>query len=244
MQKKKLNIDINEILIIVIASLVLGFFLSLQTRWPILSIEPLNFLSMFFFSLLMLLVFVFSQKFIAWKLDCKTKTKLLSFRRYWFRPLTEHGKAEFPFEFPAWLILPIILFFISGGWIKWLAILNFDVKPKATRIRRRWQELTEADIGKIAIAGPISVLILGIIIRALGFNSLAIICIWLALLALIPIGLGFKILISSRILWFFVFILTILILLLMRIAGTFTTVVMALILAAIATIAYYILYEQ
>ena len=234
---------IKEIFFIIIAALFLGLILAAKISWTKIIIEPLNILWMFLFSLLMLSVFVMSQKTMAWALDCKIKTKLLTFRRYWFQPLTRESKAEFPFDFPLWLILPLILVFATNGFLKWLAILDFDIEPKPTKIRRRWKELTEDDVGKIAIVGPISVLILSLLLNIFGFASLAVACSWLAFLSLMPIGAGFKLFNSSRIVWLFTFIFALFILVLTNLITAFATIIIALLIAAIITIAYYILYE-
>ncbi len=242
---KKYDELIKEILLIIVASLFLGIILTLDISLPVISFEPSEFGLMFLFSIIMLSVFVLAQKFTAFRLDCKIKTKFLSFRRYWFQPPTEGQKAELPFDFPAWLALPLILALITNGFIRWLAILDFDIKPKASRLRRRWQELSEEDVGRIAISGPVAVLILGLIVRIAGFNEFAILCAWLSFLALIPIGQGFKIMNTVRISWFFAFIFSIFILLLMNLtANTFATIIVALLITAIITIIYYSTYER
>ncbi|MEM4153076.1 MAG: hypothetical protein QXK80_03110 [Candidatus Pacearchaeota archaeon] len=234
---------LNEVVILIVASLFLGIILAIQFKWPIISIEPINILYSFFICLSLFVVFIGAQKLTAYFLDCTTRTKLISFRRYWFQPLSEHGKAILPFEFPAWLVLPILLAFVN---IKWLAILNFDAEPKPTHVRRSWPNITESDIGKIAISGPLAVIALGIITKIISptFTNFSFLCIWLAFLSLIPIGSGFKLLNSSRILWFFSFFFSIALLLLIRISNTFAIVFMSIIFAVLATLAYYILYEK
>ncbi len=234
---------IKEILIIVIASLFLGFILSLNISFPVINFEFSDLAYMSLLSLLILGIFVGVQKIIADILDCQIKTKLLSFRRYWFQAPGEI-KAELPFEFPLWFILPLVLMLITNGIFKWLAILNFDVEPKATRIRRKYSELTEADIGKIAVSGPVAILLVGLIARIAGFNEFAMLCSWFAFLSLIPIGQGFKLFNSSRITWVFAFIFSLFIMLLMNVTMAFATIIIALLLAAIITIAYYSMYEK
>lgn len=230
---------IKEIIIVVIAALFFGILLSLEISWPIINIGEFSVIKWFLLCLLMFGVFVVAQKFTAYKLDCRIKTKFITFRRFWFKK-----PYAFPFDFPAWFFLPLILTLISNGFINWLAILNFDIEPKPSRVRRRWQELTESDVGKIAISGPIAVLILGLFSKILGFTSFGILCAWLAFFALIPIGLGFKILNSTRLTWIFAFIFSIFILLLMGLTNTFSTIIIALLLTALATIAYYKAYEK
>ncbi|MCL6500589.1 MAG: hypothetical protein K6T16_00960 [Candidatus Pacearchaeota archaeon] len=243
MEKSSRDI-LEETIILIIASLFLGFLISLELVWPKISIDEYAFLEGSLISLLMLSTFVIAQKVVAYHLDCKIKTKLISFRKYWFQSYKEGRKAELPFEFPAWLLLPLAIALLTNGLIKWLAILNFDIEPKATRARRKWQELTESDIGKIAISGPIAVIALGLLFKIANFNEYASLCAWLAFLALVPIGLGFKILNSTRITWVFSLLFSFFILLLMNISAPFATLVMALLLAAMITIAYYTLYEE
>lgn len=230
---------LNELAVWLAVSLLMAFILSINIKWPVVSIEPLNLLVMFLLSLLMFLVFIGAQKTMAFFLDCETRTRLITFRRFWFR-----AHDVFSFDFPAWLLFPLIILFATSSYIRWLAVLSFDIEPKLTRVRRRWAELTEFDIAKVAIAGPAAVLILGLIARIIGFNDFAMLCVLLALLSLIPIGLGFKMLMSSRLLWIFSFLFTLSIFLIMHVAGAFVTIVMAVLIAAILTLAYYILYEK
>lgn len=232
---------LNEILIIVVASLMTGFILALKLKWPIVSIEAIDFLWMFLLSLLLFSVFVGAQKLTAYFLDCKTRSKLLSFRRYWFQPITQKGKAELPFDFPVWFVLPILLVLIN---FKWLAILNFDIEPKLSHLKRRWSNITESDVGKVAIAGPFATIILGLIFKIFGATNIAFLCVWFAFLALIPIGMGFKLLNSSRILWFFSLIFSLALLFLIKLSSALAAIIMALIVAAFITIIYYSLYEK
>jgi len=237
MEKKELA---NEIIILTVASLFAGLVLAIKIQWPILSIEPKDLLWMSLFSLLLFSVFIIAQKIVAYFLDCKTRSKLLSFRRFWFKPITEQGRAEFSFEFPAWLVLPLLLLLVN---IKWLAILNFDVEPLPARTRRKWSNITEADIAKISIAGPFSAILLAVILRI--FNTdLAFLAMLLAFLTLLPIGIGFKLFNSSRILWFFSFVFSLVLLLIIKITMPIASIIIALILAALATLVYYTLFEK
>lgn len=236
----------KEIAIIIGVALFLGFLLALKFKWPILSFEPFGFFIMFLLSLLMLGIFVGSQKIVAYKLDCKTRTKLLTIRRYWFGP-----RSKFDFAFPTWLVLPVVLFFITIGRLKWLAILDLDIEPKSTRRRRKFYALTEDDVGKITLIGPVAVLALAIIVKVIGlasgivgFASFALVCTWFAFLSLIPIGLGFKLFLSSRLIWLLTFIFSFLTLLLMSLQSLAAIIFIALLFAAIATISYYLLYER
>lgn len=240
----------NEIMTVVVASLFLGFILALTLKWPILGFEPIDFLLMFGLSLIVCCVFVGAQKFAAHRLDCETKTNLLGFKRYWFGP-TKLGSGEFPFKFPLWIVLPLLLFFITKGFFRWLAILDLDIEPKSGRIGRKFYALEERDVAKITMAGPIALMILAIISKAIGissgiqnFTSFAIICSMLAFLSLIPFGIGFKLLSSSRFIWIFLFIFSFVFLALMRMQSVALIMAASLIFALIVVIGYYLLEQK
>jgi len=236
---------LHEIFMLIAASLFAAFILSLNVHLPIIKIEETLFLQSFFYMIIIFGVFIAGQKLVAYSLDCITTTKLMAFRQYWFRPLSRYKSGgELKAPFPVWLILPLVLTLLTNGIIKWLAILNFDVETTTSRIRKRWKEITEYDVAKIAVAGPLSLLLLGIISKILGFDSFAMLCAWVAFLSIIPIGAGFKLLMSSRILWTFAFILIGAILLLIKTANAFITVIIAILFAALITIIYYALYEK
>lgn len=231
----------HELFVWLLASIFMSFIFAVRFKWPIISIEPSSILLGLLYSLIIFGVFIGAQKLVAYTIDCKTTTKLISFRKYWFRSFTEHGTPMLPFEFPLWIILPIVFAF---GNIPWFAILNFDAEPKTTHVLHRWENITELDIGKLSIAGPLALLALGLIVRVFGANEFAFLCILGAFLALVPIGAGFKLAMSSRILWFFAFVFALTMLLLIKLQSTFAVVMIAIIFAILVTLAYYVLYEK
>lgn len=236
---------INEILTIAIAAIFLGFLLALTLKWPKLIFEPADFILMFVLSLLICCVFVGAQKIVAYKLDCDTTTKLLTFKRYWFGPIGKI-RGELTFKFPLWIVMPLLFFFITVGKLKWLAILDFDIKPRSIRARKKFYALEEADMTKVAMAGIVAVLALAIIskITAIvsgiqGFGSFAAICVLFAFFALIPFGIGFKLFVSSRFIWLFLFVFSAIFFVLMQLENIIVIMIIALLFAALATIAYY-----
>ena len=242
--------SLNEILIVVAASLFLGFILALTLKWPILSIEPMDFLFMFGLSLIICCVFVGAQKFVAHRLECETRTILLGFKRYWFGP-TKFGSGEFSFRFPLWIVLPLLLFFVTNGFFKWLAILDFDIDTKPGRAGRKFYAIEERDVAKISMAGPVAVIILAIISKAIGlatgiqnFTSFAVICSMFVFLALIPFGIGFKLLSSSRFIWLFLFIFSFVFLAMMKMQSIALMIAASVIFALIVLIRYYLLEQK
>jgi len=234
---------LNEITVIAVASLFLGFILALNLKWPILSIEPTLFLIMSGLALLVVLVFVGAQKLAAHALECETKINLLGFKRFWFKE-----KHKLPFEFPSWFVFPLLVFFATLGNLKWLAILDVDISPKSTKVRKKIFFLEESDVTKITSAGILAVIFLGIISKMIGlatgisnFTSFAVICMLFAFLSLIPIGMGFKLLVSSRFFWLFLIVFSFILLAMMAVESLFAIIAAALIFATMAVIGYYML---
>ncbi|MEM2089548.1 MAG: hypothetical protein QXL88_00425 [Candidatus Pacearchaeota archaeon] len=229
--------EADEIILIAIASTVLGFFLSLF--YPSLTFRFVTFIIMSLLVFVMFFIFTASQKMVAHSLDCKAKIKLLTFSRYGFKPEETLG-----FEFPLWFILPLIFYFITAGKFLWTAILNFEPEALKTKVRRKFPELTEEDIAKIAVSGPLALLIFGLIMRLVHFNSFAYLCILTAFLAFLPLGSGAKIYAGMRITGVFLLVLSLAILLLMPLLSVLVTILIALVIAIIFIITYYVLWER
>jgi hypothetical protein len=232
-------INFDEFIVWIVSSALLGILLSTQFQWPILSIEPADLLLMFAFSLVMLFIYVAGQKIAAWYYNCDIKIKFLSFRQYWFR-----DTYRFKWPFPLWLVLPVLLFLITAGKFKWLAIMGFDIEAKKGRIRKRFSNIDDVDVAKIVVAGPAASLIFALILKVVGLASLAIYPALLAFLTCIPIGSGFKILAGSRNLTVFFLVLTGVMLFLIPLAGWFPTLIVGLLTALFIVVAYYVIYEQ
>ena len=232
-------INFDEFVVWIISSFLLGLILATQFKWPILSIEPADLLLMFAFSLVMLFIYVAGQKIAAWYYGCDAKIKWLSFRQYWFR-----DTYKFKWPFPLWLVLPLLLFLITAGKIKWLAIFGLDIEPKTGRIRKRFSNLDDIDIAKIVVAGPAASLVFALVLKIVGLTSLAIYPALLAFLACIPIGSGARILAGSRNLTVFFLVLTGVMLFLVPLTGWFPTLIVGLLTALFIVVAYYVIYEQ
>ena len=213
-------LDFDEVLVWVVSAIFLGFLLSFEVAWPMIYIDWSQVLLMCAFALIFLFVFIVGEKMMAYLLDCKIKIKWLSFKQYWFE-----DRFRLKWGFPLWIVLPLITFLISAGKFVWTAILGFDVEIKSSRIKKMFYDLDEIDVAKIAVAGPIAVIILGIIFRIAGLNDLAIMSLLLAFLAVIPIGQGFKIFMGSKLWAVFMIALTGLIFVLSLASGVLATIV-------------------
>ena len=189
----------REIVAILVASLVLGFTASLLRSWTILLYSTLSIF-------VIIIINITAKEIAAYYLETKIEIQPWEISRYWFK-----SNSYFKRPFPAWLLFPLILAVISGGYVIWLASLIFEPKPKPHRAAKRhglysFSEMSEYDIGKIAAAGIATTLLfalIGYLVHLppqMNFVSLSI---WFAFFNLLPISNldGNKIFFGSKILW-------------------------------------------
>lgn len=149
---------------------------------------------------------VLIKKIVGYFLEIDVKTKFWSWYQFGFRK-DAHFKKPVPM-----LWLPLLLSLITNGFLQWLGILEFDIKPKTERVAKRhglyrFTQLTEWHIAWIATWGIILNFILAIIGYIAGFELFTKLSIYFIAWSIIPIaGLdGSKIFFSSRGLWITLF---------------------------------------
>ncbi len=181
--------------IILIASLILGLAVSF--------LEP----SLFFIAVISFLILislnVLAKKIYAYYLEADTKTKFWAWYQYGFAKKS-HFKKPLPMFW-----LPLALSLLTTGFFWWLAILEFDVKPRVERISRkhglyRFSEMTDWHVALIATAGIFVNIILATIGYFIGFETFARLNLYFAAWSIIPLSNldGSKILFGSKVLWF------------------------------------------
>lgn len=193
--------DIKEILIIITASVLLGFVIA----YPDYSLILPSLISIF----IILAVTIAAKKITAYNLEAKATIKFWSVYRYGFQR-NMHFKKPLPMFW-----LSALLALISRGIITWLPILEFDIEANPERVSRRhgfyrYTRLTDWHVARIATAGIIAALILSIIGYVAGFDNFARLSIFFALWSLLPISSldGTKIFFGSRALWFTMLVIT------------------------------------
>lgn len=136
-----------------------------------------NFLKYFIYSLLALGVYAGSQYFIANKYGTRINYNLLGFQRFGFSKdaylhQIRFGKYKIK-KIPLGVILPLLITFLSSGGLFFTGVISsiFRVNPQY-RLGRLYTNLTEFEEAKIALAGPMSNILLAIFIKLLGLNSL------------------------------------------------------------------------
>jgi membrane-associated protease RseP (regulator of RpoE activity) len=191
--------DIKEILIIIIASIILGFTIAFPNFSAILS--------SIIYMLIILAVNIVIKKTISYYLEADVTTKFWGIYQYGFKKGSHFSKS-----LPMFWLAPL-LSIITGGYFFWLAILEFDISPRTERVSKRhglyrFSEMTEWHIASIACWGIAANLILATIAYFLatwipGMETFAKLNIYFAAWSLIPLSSldGGKILFGSRVLW-------------------------------------------
>ncbi|MAG79023.1 hypothetical protein CMI40_01460 [Candidatus Pacearchaeota archaeon] len=188
----------KEIISILIVTLVLAFTISLIETW---NIFLYSLISIF----LIIIINIIAKKVASYYLDSEIEIKLWEIKRYGFKP---HKYFKNPFQ--AGIFLPIIFIVFSLGYLKWMASLVFDVKPKTYRAAKRhglysFSEITEDHMGFIAAVGIFANLFFAIIGYLIGFSEFGQLNIYFAFFNMLPISDldGNKIFFGSLPLWSF-----------------------------------------
>lgn len=191
----KLRESEKEIITILLAAVILAIAVSFLNTSVLFSAA--------IFFIIIITLNVLAKKAMAYYFEADLKTKFWAWYQYGF-PRSSHFKKPIPM-----LWLPLLLSLITKGFFWWLAILEFDVKPKTERVSRRhglyrFTQMTDWHIALIATAGIITNLLLAIIGYIAGFELFAKLNIYFAAWSIIPLsGLdGNKIMFGSKILWF------------------------------------------
>ncbi len=191
-------LNLKEVITILLVSIILTFVVSLPNSFG-------RFTYLFVIVLIVILINVFTKKVISYYLDSEIEIKLWQIDRFGFRPWTKFKKA-----FPAGLILPLLVSIFSLGYLKWLASLVFEIKPKVYRAARRFglykfSEITEYHMGLIAGAGILANILFALLGYLTGYSEFAKINIYYAFFNLIPLSNldGNKIFFGSVIQWAF-----------------------------------------
>ncbi len=188
-----------EIIQIILVAAVLGFALSFSN---LITLKDFGIASGI--ALAILLVNIIPKKLIANYLDTTIEMKIWQVQRYGF-----YERSYLKKPVPMGVILPFILSVVSTGYIKWLACMEFDIRPLPSRVSKRhgiyrFSELTESHIGSIAAAGIIANIAAAFIGYLAGLEVFAAYSIFYALFNMIPVSNldGNKLFFGHRIVWF------------------------------------------
>ena len=149
------------------------------------------------------------------------------------------------FYIPLWLVIPIIISFLSKGQIFFAALTTTSiiVKP-AYRLGRKYINLTEFEHAKIAVSGPITLILISLILNPIDFqiiNDFTLVTTMIAVFSLLPLPNldGSTVFFSSKPLYIFNLVFALSIAILLKFLTTTYALVLAL-LAAIFATSYYL----
>ena len=188
----------KEIIAIGLITLVLAFTISL-----IKSLEVFLYTLLTVF--LVIIINILAKKIAGFYLGTDIEVKMWEIKRYGFKT-----HRHFKRPFPAGAFFPIIVTFLSFGYLIWMASLIFDVKPNLYRKAKRhglytFSEMTEEHIGLTASIGVLTNLVFAIIGYLAGFPDFARLNIYYAFFNMLPLSNldGNKIFFGSLVLWSF-----------------------------------------
>ncbi|MBI5872126.1 hypothetical protein HZB88_03500 [archaeon] len=213
----------------------------------------LNFIKILILVAIAFLVHEMAHKWYAGKLGFSTVFDLWNVKRFSWRlsptfPRTFHfgRKAYTIHSIPLGIVLSLIITFFSNGALFFIPVSVYRlVIEKASRIGKRFYQITEYEEARIAMMGPLANILLALILKILNFNGIfddAILINGLyGLYNMIPLAAldGSKILYGSRLLYVFGAAFILLAFVLLLIANALTALIASLIFAVIAAAVYY-----
>lgn len=223
----------KEVLVIFLAAIILGYIEAFtKFTW-------INWLIFSGLGLAIVAIHVFGQKLCATIFDSDTETSLWKMDRFGFTP-----GGHFRKSIPSGLLVPLAALLISFGYFKFMTLITFEASPLPHKIKP-FSNITEYQLGVIALSGSIANMIVAFISFLFGFNEFAILNISFALFSLIPFSTfdGTKVFFGSRLLWLFSFSFLIALRILFEVAGLWPTIISAFIIALTVMLAYFFSFE-
>lgn len=193
-----MNEKIKEMLTIVLAIIILAAITSYKKAPEYIIVSLISFF-------IIITINIYIKKLTANSFEADITIKPWSMYYFGFRRYS-HFKEPVPM-----IWVPIFFTLLTNAKIWWLAVLQFDVKAKPERTTKRdglyrFTEMTDWDIGLIALSGLTANIIIGVISYIIGigyFEYFAKLNIYYATWSLLPISNldGTKILFGSKTIW-------------------------------------------
>ncbi len=189
---------------IIILTAIFGFSYAIKTQWETIS-------AILLFSIIIILVSVFSKKLIAYMLDSNVEHEIWKVYRYGYKPGWHFNKP-----ISAGIIFPLFFTLFTWGILKFSAILTYETRALKARASKRFgfysfAEMTDWHNGIIGASGIIAALLVAVIAYFTNLELLAKMTVFYAFWNLIPVSNldGTQIFFGSRILYAILAITTI-----------------------------------
>lgn len=201
------------------------------------------------------LVHDFGHDIMCKKYGFNSEFRLWGVKRFWFTKKAQYpkkynifGKELTVYQFPVGIIIALLLMILSNGRLYWAAISSYGlVTEKVHRLGKRFVEVTDFEEAKIALAGPMFLLVLTLILKALNstgiFEQFILIYSYMIVFDMLPLpGLdGLKVFWGSSLLYAFSFVFTIAAVIAMFTLSFWIAIPLALGLAVVFLVLYYYL---
>lgn len=175
-----------------------------------LSYWIINLIRVFIIVIIAIVVHDFGHDLIAKRNGLKSDYRTWGVRKFWFgentfpKNIKFFGKEFTINQFPIGIVLALTITIFSNGRLYWAAVSSYGlVIEKATRLGKKFVDITDYEEAKIAIAGPLAVTFLMLIFKLLNgtgtFDQIVTILSWMAIFDMLPLpGLdGFKVMFGS-----------------------------------------------
>jgi hypothetical protein len=245
-----MRIDKKEVFTLVGAALILGFVTS-YTQWGYgesvnYAVGIANWIRAAIIAFIAYSVYLISTKSVARLHGATSTLGIWGIERFWFSKSSKISKLSFlgaKFKtFKAGLIFPLLFSILSSGLINVATIAHTKLNEiSSQRAGKKYTHLTDFEVARIHLAGPLACLFLAIVLSPLdSFNNLVEISKIIAIYSFVPLGNldGTKILFGSIPLYLFGLIFTILSLLLINMLTPIATIVWSILTAFIILLIY------
>jgi len=212
-----------------------------------------NFVKVFLIVTLGILVHDLGHDFIVRKQGFNSEFKYWGLKRFSIRKepffprqINIFGKKYTIESFPLGILMAILITLFSNGQLYWAAISSYSLlKIKAHRLGRKFVEVTDFEEAKIAIAGPLAMLFLMVLLKI--FNTGGIFDQFVSIYSIVIVydmlplpGLdGFKVVMGSKPLFAFGFAFIVSAVLLINALNSIFALLLAVLISLIIGLVYF-----
>ncbi len=189
------------------------------------------------------------------KYGFNSEFRLWGMKRIWFskhpqfpRSYNIFGKNLKVYQFPLGVVLALLVMLLSNGKLFWAAVSGYGlIVEKAHRLGKKFVEVTDFEEAKIALAGPMFLLLLAIVLKIFNgggmFDQVILIYSYMVVYDMLPLpGLdGSKVFWGSRPLFAFSFVFTIAAIAAIYLLNVWVALLIAVGLGAVFLVLYYYL---
>lgn len=237
------------------ASLITGFVFWFDDKKQvfILSDWILNYFKYAIFSFISLLIYSLVQTHLSKLYGSSLNYSIWGVKRYWFERRAHFPKRIPGFftikKFPLGVFVPLLVSFLSSGGLYFAAVLSSAVTVNPIyRLGRSYTHLGDFEVAKIAVSGPMSIILLAVLIKIIGasdLEDLTFVCSIIAISYMLPFpGLdGLKIFFGSRLLYVFSIIFILITVFLLNFVSGISALFIGLIFGIIGMANYFYFYK-